>query len=130
MTTTTQQRRDANTTFFSNSLHADSDDKNRQNAEANRRRNAAKAFSLLEASSADVERSSTEGRCEPSILGTIITPWNANVASKLRLNLTSSRLLRPEMLLRRHHHLPQTQQPNLHPNGMSCRKTYERPSNI
>ena len=58
----------------------------------------------------DFERSSTEGRCQPSILGTIIKPWNANVASKLCL--ASSRLLGPEMFGRlRHHHLPQRQQP-------------------
>jgi len=67
----------------------------------------------------------TEGRCEPSILSTIIMAWNANVASKLRP--TSSPLLRPEMLRRRHHHLPQRQQPNLHPNGMSCPRTCIRP---
>jgi hypothetical protein len=57
----------------------------------------------------------TEGRREPFILGTIIMAWNANVASKLRP--TSSPLLRPEMLRRRHHHLPQRQQPNLHRSG-------------
>ena len=68
------------------------------------------------------------------VKGALLTPylkrhnllWDATAISKLRP--TFSRPLRHMPRRRRHYHLPQRQQPNLHLNGTFCRKICIKPS--